>query len=76
MFHKKLIDNFKTILRIDEKDIKEWFPNGRNSIRVVLNNGYQLILTYHSVNDWCVETRVSYENKLAEKSNLMRKAGK
>jgi len=76
MFHKDVFEDFKIISHIVDDDIKEWFPNGKNSIRAVLKNGYQLIFTYNSVKDWSLETRVSYENRLSEKSKLMRKEGK
>jgi antitoxin component YwqK of YwqJK toxin-antitoxin module len=76
MWHKDVLVRFKDISHISDEDIKEWFPNGKNSIRVVLKNDYQLVFIYNSAKDWCLETRVSYENRLSEKSKLMRKAGK
>ena len=76
MFHKEVLERFKTICGVDDECIKEWFPNGKNSVRVVLKNDYQLILTYNSVKDWRLETRASYENRLSEKAKLMRKAEK
>lgn len=76
MFHKEVLVRFKKICGVEDENIKEWFPNGKNSVRVELKNGFQYVLTFNSVKDWCLETRVSYENRLSEKAKLMRKAGK
>lgn len=76
MFHKEVLKRFKDISHIEDQCIKEWFPNGKNSIRVVLKNDYQLVLTYNSARDWRLETRVSYEDGLEERAKLMRKARK
>ena len=43
---------------------KEWFPNGRNSIRVRLYNGSDFIFTFYNENDWCFETVDSHIRKM------------
>lgn len=36
--------------------IKEWFPNGKNSIRIRFNDDSDYIFTYYGDGVWCFET--------------------
>lgn len=36
--------------------ISAWFPNGKNSIRLRRTEGDDVIFTYNSDRDWCLET--------------------
>lgn len=64
MFHVEVYERFKDIFPDESKHSKEWFPNGKNSVRVRSNNGSDFIFTYHSKDNWCYETVESYINKL------------
>ena len=46
------------------ENTKEWFPNGKDSIRVRLYSGSDFVFTYHSDNDWCFETVDSHIRKM------------
>lgn len=43
---------------------EDWFPNGKNSVRVRIKDGSDFIFTYRSFNDWCLETVDSYIRKM------------
>lgn len=58
-------------------EIDEWFPNGKNSIRIrfkkrtvlpfMINKGEYLIFTAASRNEWRLETIDSWINSIKEK---------
>lgn len=45
MTHNKVFEDFKERLPICINKITEWFPNGKDSIRVRFNNGKDYIYT-------------------------------
>lgn len=48
--------------------VKEWFPNGRNSIRIRQKNEQEFVFTYLSKTDWRFETIDSYIRGLLVKN--------
>jgi hypothetical protein len=56
MVHTELIKKFIGVYPITMEEIKCWFPNGKNSIRVRLTIDVDLIFTYHSKKNWKIET--------------------
>lgn len=42
----------------------EWFPNGKNSIRLTFKDNNTLVFTYNSKMDWILETKKSFVNRL------------
>lgn len=64
MFHKEVYEKFKEKFPEKASYLKEWFPNGRNSVRVRFNSGSDFVFTYNSEDDWCYETVDSYIKKL------------
>lgn len=64
MFHTVVYDIFKDIFPEVAANSREWFPNGKNSVRVRSNNGSDFVFTYHGKDNWCYETVESYINKL------------
>lgn len=63
MEHVGIFKKFKRIIGSLNK-LEDWFPNGKNSIRVRLISGSDFIFTYNSDDDWSVETVESYLRKL------------
>lgn len=41
-------------------EAKDWMQNGKNSVRIRLRNGREVIFTYNNDNDWCMETTKSF----------------
>ena len=64
MVHSKIYEQYKKMLPEYEKITMEWFPNGKNSIRVRLKNRLDLIFIYNKTDDWCFETVKSYINHM------------
>ena len=42
----------------------EWFPNGKNSIRLTFKDNNTLVFTYNSKTDWILESKKSFINRL------------
>lgn len=55
MTHKDLRKLFSTLFPIWETMITEWWPNGKNSIRIRVNK-HDFIFTYNSPKEWSFET--------------------
>jgi hypothetical protein len=60
MNHEKVWEKFKERNGLVTDIVVCWFPNGRNSIRVRLRGGGDLIFTYISKKKWKLETVDSY----------------
>ena len=60
MMPVEVLEKFKQIIRVTDDDIRDWFPNGENSVRVMLTNYDEMVLTYNNENDWKVESRESF----------------
>jgi hypothetical protein len=44
--------------------VEDWFPNGKDSVRVRIKSGSDFVFTYHNFYDWCYETLESYIKKM------------
>lgn len=56
MTHAQVYEKFKEHLPDQEKDVKVYFPNGRNSIRIRKENGLEYIFTINEPRFWKFET--------------------
>lgn len=66
MKHTEVLEIFKKTLPDYAKYLKEWFPNGRNEIRVRLLDMRQFIFVYNSEEDWMFETLDRYIAQMRE----------
>lgn len=64
MAHTQIIKIFKLKFPLYDGQLKEWFPNGKNSVRVRLKNGQEFVFTHKAPNDWCFETIDSFIKRL------------
>lgn len=64
MLHEDLYNNvFKPLFPQYDKKVVEFYPNGKNSIRVHLTLGYDVIFSYKEdsiSNEWCLESIESF----------------
>lgn len=68
MEHKEIYKWFELYLPQFAKNVAEWFPNGKNSVRVRMRNGQDFIFTCNGTDDWSFETVVSFiNNKMLKK---------
>lgn len=69
MSHNEIYQMFTLQFPDYAKDrVKEWFPNGRNSVRIRQKNEQEFVFTYLSKNDWRFETIDSYIKGLLVKN--------
>ena len=52
------------------KHTKEWFPNGKDSIRVRIYGGSDFVFTYHSWMNWKFETVESFIETLKGENKM------
>lgn len=64
MSHKEVYKWFELYFPQYSKYIKEWFPNGKNSVRVRQINGQDFVFTFNAPNNWRFETVGSFINEL------------
>ena len=64
MLHDKIYEWFESYFPQYSKHIVEWFPNGRNSIRVRRCDKQDFIFTYYDIDDWRFETVESFIKRL------------
>lgn len=60
MVHSQVIKMFSLKFPMYDGQRKEWFSNGKNSVRVRLKNGQEFVFTYNAPNDWRFETVDSF----------------
>lgn len=56
MTHSQVYGYFKEYLPEQEKKVTEYFPNGKNSVRVRQTNGHDFIFSVESPKAWRFET--------------------
>lgn len=64
MLHDDVYNCFTLYFPQISKHVIEWFPNGRNSVRVRRCDNQDFIFTYHDKNNWCFETVDSFIERL------------
>lgn len=60
MTHKEVYKWFKLYFPQFAEHVTEWFPNGKNSVRVRQKNGQDFIFTYNGRTNWRFETVESF----------------
>ncbi len=64
MKHVDIYKRFKAQFPEYNKQIEDWFPNGKNSVRVRVKSGSDFVFTYDDHEDWCFETVESHIRKM------------
>lgn len=64
MTHQFIFDKLKEIVPQYAENVVTWYPNGRNSVRVITNNKREFIFSYEGDKDWRFETVKSYIKKV------------
>ena len=64
MKHVEIYEKYKEMFPELAIHIEDWFPNGKDSIRVRVKSGSDFVFTYHNWTDWCYETVDSFIRKL------------
>ena len=65
--HELFVNNFSQFI-IGE--IREWFPNGKNSIRVRMGDNRDYVFTYNDPNSWCFETVENFITRLRGRTKM------
>ena len=60
----QIFEIFKTVLPTFGECTTLWFPNGKNGIRIRIDDGREFIFTYDSKDDWSFETVDRYIKKM------------
>lgn len=60
MTHKDVYKYFKLIMPEYAKNLSEWFPSGKNTIRIRFYTGPEFIFTYNCPENWRFETINSF----------------
>ena len=66
MTHKEIYKQFTSIFAEFSSSIAEWFPNGKNSIRIRMMDGNDFIFTVDG-KDWCFETKKNFVKQLKKR---------
>lgn len=56
MKHVELVERFKRLLKVRDESIDCWFPNGKGSVRVRMQDRTEMIYTYIGEYNWRLET--------------------
>ena len=70
MTHVEVYKQFNKKFPEITKEVEDWFPNGKNSVRVRIKNGSDFVFTYNNWTDWCFETVDSFIKKLRGGTNV------
>ena len=66
MLQREVFDKFKFYCPKFAEVSEMWFPNGKNSIRVRLNNRKEVVFTFNSELDWRFETVESFMKSMVK----------
>lgn len=69
MTHTAIVKIFNRLLPQYYAQMVKWFPNGRDSIRVILNDKKEYVFTYNYDKDWSFETVICYINRIRIKED-------
>lgn len=58
-----IFEIFMTLFPTFGEHATMWFPNGKNGIRVRIDDGHEFIFTYDGKDDWSLETIGRYVKK-------------
>lgn len=64
MIHSELFKKFAAVFPVWANDTKEWFPNGKNSIRIRLKTEKEYIFSSENEDAWRFETISSFLNSM------------
>lgn len=64
MKHVEVYEKYKEMFPEHAVYVEDWFPNGKNSVRVRIKSGSDFIFTYNEWYDWCYETVESHIRKM------------
>lgn len=64
MTHSEVYTNFESIFSNLARSVREWFPNGKNSIRIRCTNQKDYIFSIVDKENWKLETVPSFINSL------------
>ena len=68
MAHKDVFIMFKKLFPLYAEKASEWFPNGKNSVRVRISEVHQdFVFTYYSNKEWRFETADIFAKSLNKK---------
>lgn len=70
MLHDDVYKQFKLYFPRFSKKIIQWFPNGKNSIRVRRMDGYDFVFTFYDEDTWSFETVDSFIKRLRRKEGV------
>lgn len=70
MLHDKVYKRFKQYFPLASKTIIQWFPNGKNSIRIRRMDGQEFVFTYYEKHNYRLETVDSFIKRLQRKEGV------
>lgn len=74
MTHSKVYREFKLRFPLISEHVVEWFPNGKQSVRVRLIENdptSDYVFSFVGNHDWCFETVDSYIKKIKKENDKM-----
>ena len=60
MVHTDIFKKFKQFSKMKDDSVKEWFPNGKDSIRVRFIDEKEIVFTFKAHDNWRFETVESF----------------
>ena len=75
MTHLAIYEQFKKIFPMYVKSKNEWFPNGKNAIRISLGDGMDFVFTFKNNRNFNFETIDSFISRTFPKTQIKPKKG-
>lgn len=71
MKHEEVYKQFRKLFPEIAAHVGDWFPNGRNSVRIRIRQGTDFIFNYRDNYTWNLETVDSYINRIKKGGAIM-----
>lgn len=69
MTHQKLIEQFKAIFPEMGAKVIEWYPTGKDCVRLRFTDYTELIFTFSGYMTWSLETVSTFTSRINVKNN-------
>lgn len=71
MPHDEVLGHFLKLMHAPRGDVHEWWPAGKNQVRVLMKFQTEYVFCYNNLKDWRLETITAFCNRISGRGAKM-----